>query len=316
MIKHFCSFQMPRNWTRKTSKASWTVDNLQAAAVRIRQGVSMRKVAEETGIPFSTLQRRIKKDEFKPPKLGRHAVFNEEQENILTERVLQLSNMFHGLTTNQLRKTSFLPQDIYNIDETEATASTSSRNVIGPQPFTSDDITNYKTNDSINQENNKSDSEPLAGVLSQLTPMPCIGKGKSKGKRTQQSEILTATPLKTVFKEKAKKRKKKEKHTGGRAIKRKKEVKKNLFKSSSSEESADEQVPYESGDSDLENIELPLNIQKNTQIERDQSVCTICLEEGKPREIWYRCHLCAGWAHEACTECDDPSRYRCDFCIN
>ncbi|CAG5058294.1 unnamed protein product [Parnassius apollo] len=246
MIKHFSSFQMPRNWTRKTSKASWNVDNLQAAAVRIRKGVSMRKVAEET----------------------------------------------------------------------EAITSTSGRNVIGPQPSTSDDITNYKPNDSINQENNKSNSEPLAGLVSQLTLLPCIGKGKGKGKRTQQSEILTATPLKTVFKEKDKTRKKKEKHTGGKAIKKIKEVKKKLFKSSSSEESADEQVLYESGDSDLENIEIPLNIQKNTQIERDQSVCTICLEEGKSREIWYRCRLCAGWAQEACTVCDDPSRYSSDFCIN
>ncbi|CAH1647319.1 unnamed protein product [Spodoptera littoralis] len=103
------------------------------------------------------------------------------------------------------------------------------------------------------------------------------------------------------------------KTTKASCIKKIKEVKKNLFKSSSSEESADEQVPYV--ESDLENIEIPLNIQQNFQNEREQSVCAICLEEGKPREIWYRCRLCAGWAHEACTGCDDPSRYRCDFCI-
>ncbi|CAG4980886.1 unnamed protein product [Parnassius apollo] len=74
----------------------------------------------------------------------------------------------------------------------EATASTSSRNVIGPQPSTSVDIINYKPNDIINQENNKSDSEPLASVLSQLIPLPSIDKGKGIGKKTHQSGILTA----------------------------------------------------------------------------------------------------------------------------
>ncbi|CAG4997516.1 unnamed protein product [Parnassius apollo] len=143
----------------------------------------------------------------------------------------------------------------------EATASTSSRNVIGPQPSTSVDITNYKPNDSINQDNNKSDSEPLASVLSQLIPLPSIEKGKGIGKKHINPEFLL--------------------HTRGKVIKKIKELKKNLFKSSSSEKSADEQVPYdESADSDLENIEIPLNIQKNTQKERDQPVCTICLEEG------------------------------------
>ncbi|CAG4953784.1 unnamed protein product [Parnassius apollo] len=150
----------------------------------------------------------------------------------------------------------------------KATASTSSRNVIGPQPSTSVDITNYKLNDIINQENNKSDSEPLASVLSQLIPLPSIDKGKGIGKKHINQEFLL--------------------HTRGK-------------------------VPYD--ESALENIEIPLNIQKNTQKERDQSVCTICLEEGILREIWYRCRLCAGWAHEACTGCDDPNRYRCDFCI-
>lgn len=51
---------MPRNWKRKTSKASWSGSELQEAAIHIRQGVSIRKVAKETGIPFSTLQKMFK----------------------------------------------------------------------------------------------------------------------------------------------------------------------------------------------------------------------------------------------------------------
>lgn len=622
---------MPRNWIRKTSKASWSGNELQAAAVRIREGVSMRKVAKETGIPFSTLQRRIKNEAFNPPKLGRHAIFTKEQENILTERILLLSNMFHGLTINQLRKTafqcaenlklphnfnkdtrmagrdwiqgflkrnlhisvrkpeaisiqritgfnktevtkffnnleevmsktSFSPQDIYNIDETgittvqetekvlatkgqkrvgsltswergrtitviccmsavgnfippmiiyprkrhspqlekdgplgavyensnngwtneelfvkwlqhfvktvapskekpvllildnhyshstlesynfcrehfitivsipphtshmlqpldvvfygplkkaynrecdlyikshnlqkitpydvaglfnkaymrvasiekgtsgfastgifplnphkfkdedfiivsdapcveefsatdmgdkevldplstsnisDAIASTSS-NTLAQQPSTSQKDANSKPSDEINQQNNKSDIETLNKVLTQLTPLPHIRKGKGKGKKTQQSEILTATPLKEVFQEKAKKRKEKEKRTKDKNFKKIKEAKKNLR--FSSDTSSEDDVPYdESGDSDLEIIEIKDRVNLNTQNERgDQSLCTICLEEGKLREVWYRCRLCGGWAHEACTGCDDASRYRCDFCL-
>lgn len=46
---------MLRNWKRSTSKASWNDNELQVALARIAEGTSKRKVAEETGIPFSTL---------------------------------------------------------------------------------------------------------------------------------------------------------------------------------------------------------------------------------------------------------------------
>lgn len=626
---------MPRNYKRKTSKGSWSVTELQAAAARIRQGVSMRKVAKETGIPFSTLQKRMKKETFDIPKLGRHPVFNEEQENTLTDRILLLSKIFHGLTINQLRKiafqfaeslklshnfnretkmagkdwiksflkrnprisvrkpeaisiqritgfnktevskffnnleevmtkTSFPPQDIYNIDETgittvqetekilatkgqkrvgsvtswergktitviccmsavgtfvppmfiyprkrhspqlekggplgavyenskngwtndelfikwlqhfvktakpseekpvllildnhyshvtldsynfcrehfitmvsipphtshrlqpldvvfygplkkaynrecdvyikshnlqkitpyevaglfnkaymrvasvekgvsgfastgifplnphkfkdedfmnasdapcveefsatteleenegldhfstnnvsEPIASTSSSDALRNKPSTSNYDKNFTPHDGITQQNNIPDVGSITSILTQLTPLPNIetgkGKGKGKGKRTQQSEIITATPKKDIFEEKAKKRKENKKRTKAKGIKKIKAIKKNIFKSSSSEASADEQVPYnESGDSNLENIDNT----PNTQNERaDQSLCMICREEGKPREVWYRCRLCGGWAHEACTGCDDPSRYLCDYCV-
>lgn len=179
-------------------------------------------------------------------------------------------------------------------------------------------------------------------IINQQTPLPCVegkkwkgkGIGIGKGKRKkQQSEILTSTPLKEVFEEKAKKRKEKEEKgrknskiimkvkvektkknlfLEGPAKQQSKRMKKSKKEPCSSEVSTneeDEEVPYaESGDSDNEN--LPDN-----QKERDdQSLYAICLELGKSREIWYRCRSCGGWAHEECTDCDDPSRYVCDFC--
>lgn len=101
-------------------------------------------------------------------------------------------------------------------------------------------------------------------------------KGKGKGKRSQKSEILTATPLKEVLEEKGNKRKEKELSTKSKQkikAKKVKQAKKYLFKSSSSEESADEQILCdESGDSDLE---IPFDTQNKRG---DESLCTICLE--------------------------------------
>lgn len=42
-----------------------------------------------------------------------------------------------------------------------------------------------------------------------MTPLPQIGKGKGKISKTQQSEILTAAPLKEIFEQKVRKRKEK-----------------------------------------------------------------------------------------------------------
>lgn len=47
----------------------------------VKQGTSVHKVETGMGIPYSTLQKKLKivKDgEFKSPKLGTHAVVNEE----------------------------------------------------------------------------------------------------------------------------------------------------------------------------------------------------------------------------------------------
>lgn len=83
----FFSFQMPRYRKRTTDKASWIAEMLQTAVQRCRQGVSIHKVAKETGIPCSTLQKKTKLNEadLRSPKLGRNAIFSTEQENTLTD---------------------------------------------------------------------------------------------------------------------------------------------------------------------------------------------------------------------------------------
>lgn len=66
----------------------------------------------------------------------------------------------------------------------------------------------------------------------------------------------------------------------------------------------------------LTETQKTLKFLENTQDLRElQSFCMLCPEDGKPREVWYCCRLCGGWAHKECTGCVDPSRYHCDILV-
>lgn len=43
--------------------------------------------------------------------------------------------------------------------------------------------------------------------------------------------------------------------------------------------------------------------------------CILCGEFGRDRELWYRCRVCALWAHEACTSAVSANDYVCDYCV-
>lgn len=113
---------MPRTRKRTTEKASWTAESLKVAADLVQQGQSIHKVAKKTNIPYSTLQRKLKKvggrQIFESPRLGRHAVFSKEQESILVDHLITMSNMFHGLTSQQLRKIAYTCAESLGIPHT------------------------------------------------------------------------------------------------------------------------------------------------------------------------------------------------------
>ncbi|CAG9567639.1 unnamed protein product [Danaus chrysippus] len=105
---------MPRKRTRTTTKASWTVDSLEnAVSVLKRGGISVYKVSQQTGIPYSTLKKRYNLakaggSSYKhSPKLGRSTVFNVAQEEILANHLRTMSNKFYGLTREQFRKVCY-----------------------------------------------------------------------------------------------------------------------------------------------------------------------------------------------------------------
>ena len=92
---------MPRKRIRTTTKASWTVDSLENAVSVLKRGViSVYKVSQQTGIPYSTLKMRYnlaKADDCSykiSPKLGRRTVFNVAQEEILANDLRTMSSKF------------------------------------------------------------------------------------------------------------------------------------------------------------------------------------------------------------------------------
>jgi hypothetical protein len=97
---------MPRTRKRTTSNVSWTSTTLDSAIETIRnEGISINKAAQQYQIAYSTLKKRYKLANSnditynRSPLLGRKPVFISEQEQILVNHTLDMSNMFYGLTS-------------------------------------------------------------------------------------------------------------------------------------------------------------------------------------------------------------------------
>lgn len=98
---------MPRTYVRKTNKASWTLEELQAAIAAIKNGRSVRGVSQTFNIPRSTLQKRIKTNDSSAPSLGRSSVFSKQQEKVLADHVVHLSNLYYGITKEEIKKCAY-----------------------------------------------------------------------------------------------------------------------------------------------------------------------------------------------------------------
>ncbi|KAG5889980.1 hypothetical protein JTB14_020268 [Gonioctena quinquepunctata] len=70
---------MPRNYKRKTDRASWTSATLQEALVAIENGRAVREVSRSFAIPGATLQDRRRNGKVAKGQLGRCPVFSQEQ---------------------------------------------------------------------------------------------------------------------------------------------------------------------------------------------------------------------------------------------
>lgn len=100
---------MPRRYTRKTNRGSWSVDQLQNAVLKIGEsGMSIRSAADNFNIPYSTLRDKVNKSKASAPRFGVNPVFATEQENKMTEHLLKMARMFYGLTKMELRRAAYV----------------------------------------------------------------------------------------------------------------------------------------------------------------------------------------------------------------
>ena len=98
---------MPKVRVRTTEKASWSSNNLENALQLINSGSSIRNAAKTIGIPFSSLQKRVRKGSILGPHLGRYTVFSPDAEAELADLVKKMANIFYGCTANQIRRVAF-----------------------------------------------------------------------------------------------------------------------------------------------------------------------------------------------------------------
>lgn len=108
MIYIYIVSDMVRNYKRKT-KSTWKLDNMQRAVDAVESGnLSLRKATVTYGVPFTTLQRHVKKGVKEPGKLGRfRSVFATEYEGEIKKHILEMQERFYGLCTTDVRRLAY-----------------------------------------------------------------------------------------------------------------------------------------------------------------------------------------------------------------
>lgn len=100
---------MVRNYKRKTSHGSYGQERLNEALDAIKSGtLSIRQASGDFSIPRKTLQRHLKGCVLKPGYLGRfRTVFDDKFQDELVSHILQMQQMFYGLTSKDVCKLAF-----------------------------------------------------------------------------------------------------------------------------------------------------------------------------------------------------------------
>ena len=189
-------------------------------------------------------------------------------------------------------------------------------------------------------------SDSAAPVFTPLSirPLPAAPARQQQGRGCRKklaSSILTSTPVKESIREKQSERRAKklalaEKKSNSKpkpSNPKKKQIQPKKVKKSTKQAKKVSQPSVssddESSDCELNEVEV-CNDDSDDDIEDDTTVrpvcrkqssnksdddkCLVCGEFGHDKEWWYRCTVCASWAHEACTSTISANNYVCDFC--
>lgn len=99
-----------RNYRRKRDRPEWTQEDANAAVEAIRNGISIREASRRFSIPKTCLLRRLKPniENVSGPVLGNYTpVFNEENEQLLVDHLLEMQRRFYGLTPLDVRRIAY-----------------------------------------------------------------------------------------------------------------------------------------------------------------------------------------------------------------
>ncbi|KAJ8943344.1 hypothetical protein NQ318_000559 [Aromia moschata] len=99
---------MPYKYIRRTTRASWSENNILKAIRAVQNGISIRKAAKLFSVPYTTIYDRLKKpipDGTK--KLGRNTIFTAQQEKELADYIIKMSKLFFGLSRLHVRRIAF-----------------------------------------------------------------------------------------------------------------------------------------------------------------------------------------------------------------
>ncbi len=95
---------MPRNYKRKTNRASWSEESLLCAAEEIKaERMSIWDASKTFGIPYRTLQRRIMQNNMKKGVPGPSSSLGHEHERQLVDYIQKLEQVGYPPTRRSVR---------------------------------------------------------------------------------------------------------------------------------------------------------------------------------------------------------------------
>lgn len=101
--------------TLKKKRATWSEDSLVAAVRDVRRGLSAQQASRRHGIPRRTLSNHIHKEKI-VKHLGRHSIFNADQERDFVSSVIKFSDLgLVPLTSKMIQVQAFAFCQKFNI---------------------------------------------------------------------------------------------------------------------------------------------------------------------------------------------------------
>jgi len=118
-ISIFLSFQMVRNYKRKTERFQWSEEAMACAINDVKNNVKkLRQAARAYNIPVMTLSDRLKTGNSKKPNFGIKPTFTREQEHEIADQVFLMAKMFYGISSVELRRLVYEYAEVNKIPHT------------------------------------------------------------------------------------------------------------------------------------------------------------------------------------------------------